>query len=87
MTPKGLFLFEASVSALIISGVGFTSWQSQKLVRSVNQMVATQEEALKEMKSSLLQTEQEVRKVSGNVRPSVEKWVKALEKPLLAKNQ
>ena len=85
MTPKGLFLFEASVSALIISGVGFTSWQTQKIVRSVNQMVAAQEETIKEMKASLLQTEQEIRKVSGSVRPNVERWVKALEKPLLAK--
>ncbi len=85
MTPKGLFVFEASVSVLIISGVGFTSWQTHKIVRPVNQMVAAQEETLKEIRASLLQTEQEIRKVSGSVRSNVEKWVKALEKPLLAK--
>jgi hypothetical protein len=85
MTPKGLFVFEASVSILIISGVGFTAWQSQKIVRSLNQMGAAQEETLKGMKTSLARTEQEVRKVSGSVRPNVEEWVKALEKPLLAK--
>jgi len=85
MTPKGLFIFEASVSILIISGVGFTAWQTQNIVRSLNQMVAVQEETLTEMKTSLARTEQEVRKVSGSVRPNVEKWVKALEKQLIAK--
>ncbi len=85
MTPKGLFVFEASVSILIISGVGFTAWQTQNIDRSLNQIVAAQEETLKEMKTSLARTEQEVRKVSGSVRPNFEKWVKALEKPLIAK--
>ncbi len=85
MTPKGLFIFEASVSILIISGVGFTAWQTQNIVRSLNQMVAVQEETLTEMKTSLARTEQEVRKVSGRVRPDVEKWVKVLEKRLIAK--
>jgi hypothetical protein len=85
MTSKGLFFFEASVSILIISGVGFTAWQTQRVVRSLNQMVAAQEETLEGMKTSLARTEQEVRKVSGSVRPNVEKWVKALEKRLLAK--
>jgi len=85
MTAKGLFVFEASVSILIISGIGFTAWQTQDIVRSLNQMVAAQEETLKEMKTSLARTEQEVRKVSGSVPPNVEKWVKALEKPLIAK--
>jgi len=85
MTAKGLFVFEASVSILIISGIGFTAWQTQDIVRSLNQMVAAQEETLKEVKTSLARTEQEVRKVSGSVPPNVEKWVKALEKPLIAK--
>jgi len=69
MTAKGLFVFEASVSILIISGIGFTAWQTQDIVRSLNQMVAAQEETLKEVKTSLARTEQEVRKVSGSVPP------------------
>ncbi len=85
MTPKGLFVFEASVSILMFSGIGFTAWQTQKIDRSLNQVVAAQEETLKEMKTSLARTEQEVRKVSGSVRPDVEKWVKVLEKRLIAK--
>ncbi len=85
MTPKGLFIFEASVSILIISGVGFTAWQTHNIVRSLNPMVAAQQETLKEMKTSLARTEQEVRKVSGSIRPNVEKWVKAMEKSLIAK--
>jgi len=85
MTPRGLFIFEASVAILIISGVGFTAWQTHNIVRSFNRMVAAQEETLKEMKTSLARTEQAVRKVSGSVPPNVEKWVKALAKPLIAK--
>jgi len=85
MTPRGLFIFEVSVSLLIISGIGFTAWQTRKIVWSLKQMVAAQEETLKEMKTSLARTEQEVRKMSGSVRPNVEKWVKALEKPLIAR--
>jgi hypothetical protein len=85
MTPKELFFFEASVSLLIISGIGFTAWQTHEIVQSLNQMVSAQDETLKGIKTSLARTEQEVRKVSGSVRPNVEKWVKALEKPLLAK--
>jgi len=85
MTPKELFIFEASVTILIISGVGFTAWQTQNIVRSLDQVVAAQQETLKEMETSLARTEQEVRKVSGSIRPNVEKWVKAMEKSLIAK--
>ena len=85
MTPKELFIFEASVTILIICGVGFTAWQTQVIVRSLNQMVAAQEETLKEVKTSLAQTEQEVRKVRGSIRPNVEKWARAMEKALIAK--
>ncbi|NIO07830.1 MAG: hypothetical protein GTO40_07410 [Deltaproteobacteria bacterium] len=85
MTAKGLFIFEASVAVLIIGGIGFTGWQTYKILESLNRMVSVQEESLNQMKASLLKTEQEIRKVSGSVRPNVEKWVKELEKPLLAK--
>ena len=84
MTPKELFIFEASVTILIIIGVGFTAWQTQNIVQSLDQIVAAQQETLKEMETSLARTEQAIRKVSGSTRPNVEKWVKAMEKPLIA---
>ena len=85
MSAKGLFIFEVSVTLLIIGGVGFIAWQTQNIMRSLDRMATAQEDTLKGVEAALVRTEQEVRKVGGKVRPNVEQWIKALEKPLVAK--
>ncbi|MFQ5851159.1 MAG: hypothetical protein ACE5JU_11310 [Candidatus Binatia bacterium] len=79
-----IFAFLALIAS--ISAIGFFVWQSQNIIRSLDRIASSQEETSREILTSLVRTEGQIRRVRETIRLlDVEEWLRGVEKPLADK--
>ena len=85
MKSVGALILGTLSATVLILGGGYFAWQTYQIIQSLNQITASQNETIREIKASQEHMEEQITKLIENVRlPSVEEWVRAIEKPLLA---
>ncbi|MFQ5684590.1 MAG: hypothetical protein ACE5HC_15125 [Candidatus Binatia bacterium] len=85
MKSTGALILGTLAATVLILGGGYFAWQTYQIIQSLNQITASQKETTREIKASQVRMEEQIRKLTENVRlPSVEEWVRAIEKPLSA---
>ena len=85
MKSAGALILGTLSATVLILGGGYFAWQTYQIIQSLNQITASQNETIREIKASQVHMEEQINKLTENVRlPSVEYWVRASEKPLVA---
>ncbi len=85
MKSAGALILGTLSATVLILGGGYFAWQTYQIIQSLNQITASQKETIREIKASQVHMEEQITKLTKNVRlPSVKEWVRAIEKPLLA---
>lgn len=86
MNSKELRIFMVLATVVFLSGLGYLAWQTRSTMRALEQMSSAKQVPPTDITNSLKQTQDEIRRLGSNVRlPSVDEWVRAIEKPLAAK--
>ena len=85
MKSAGALILGTLSATVLILGGGYFAWQTYQIIQSLNQITASQNETIREIKASQVHMEEQITKLTENVRlPTVEEWVRAIEKPLVA---
>jgi hypothetical protein len=88
MSAAALRIVLIVVTMVFLLGLGYSAWQTQSIIHSLERIASRQQETMREAPPPVKFTDEELRKIGSQVRfPGAEEWLGSIEKPLIAKVQ
>lgn len=88
MSAAALRVVLIVVTMVFLLGLGYSAWQTQSIMHSLERIASRQEETMKIAPPPVKFTDDELRKIGSQIRfPGAQEWLGSIEKPLITKVQ